>query len=61
MEKPVVANIPKTKAHFATMGHKINTEKLREMLREVCMKKFFEAQLTNLAAQNNKLNKLKIE
>lgn len=35
-EKPiVVANIPVTKKHYDGMAHKINTDKLRDMLREV--------------------------
>lgn len=35
-EKPiVVANIPVTKKHYDGMTHNINTEKLRDMLREV--------------------------
>lgn len=52
MEKPVLANISKTKAHFATMGHKINTEKLRDMLREVCMEESFECNSTDLTKKN---------
>lgn len=31
----VVANIPVTKKHYEGMAHKINTDKLRDMLREV--------------------------
>lgn len=34
-QKPVLANIPITKKHYNEMTHKINTDKLRDMLREV--------------------------
>lgn len=35
MEKQKPMEIPKTKKHFASMVHKIDAEKLRDMLREV--------------------------
>lgn len=34
-EKPALAKIPITKKHYSAMAHKINTDKLRDMLREV--------------------------
>lgn len=34
-QKPMDYEIPKTKKHFGAMVHKVNTEKLRDMLREV--------------------------
>lgn len=34
-QKPMDILIPKTKKHFSSMGHKIDTGKLRDMLREV--------------------------
>lgn len=34
-QKPMEVLIPKTKKHFGAMTHKINTDKLRDMLREV--------------------------
>lgn len=39
-DKPiVVSNIPVTKKHYNEMAHKINTDKLRDMLREVNLTK----------------------
>lgn len=34
-QKPMDILIPKTKKHFSSMSHKIDTGKLRDMLREV--------------------------
>lgn len=34
-EKPMLANIPITKKHYNASVHKIDTDKLRDMLREV--------------------------
>lgn len=34
-QKPMEILIPKTKKHFGSMSHKIDTSKLRDMLREV--------------------------
>ena len=34
-QKPMEVEIPKTKKHFGAMVHRINADKLRDMLREV--------------------------